>query len=158
MNRRGIYYYVRWLFTVLRTTIWFILQWPRYLIQRERVVQKSENPLSWQRLKYHIFKDLLALDHTAKLGNKATNCNVNTLEGESCYLLDFMKAGRPLVLNFGSCTWDYFIEVLQEFKQVVKDFADVADFIIVYTAEGHPIEGWRIKVSLIMFRNAKRFI
>ena len=40
------------------------------------------------------------------------------------------------------------MEVLQQFKHVVADFADVADFVIVYTAEAHPVEGWRIKVRL----------
>lgn len=141
-----MFYYMRWLYTFLRTLVWFILQWPRILIQREKVVQNSENPLSWERLKYHVFKDLLALRHTAKLGRKAPNCKMKTLEGECCRVLDFMKLGRPLVLN------------LQEFKQVVRDFADVADFVVVYTAEGHPIEGWRIKVSLILCKNIQRII
>ncbi|KAJ7360333.1 Responsible for the deiodination of T4 (3,5,3',5'- tetraiodothyronine) [Desmophyllum pertusum] len=99
-----MYYYIRWLFTFLRTVVWFILQWPRFLFQRERVVQNSENPLSWERLKYHVFKDLLALPHTAKLGEKAPNCKVITLEGDMRCLFDFVKLSRPLVLNFGSCT------------------------------------------------------
>ena len=142
-----MYYYIRWLFIFLRTVIWFVLQWPRYLFQRKKVVQNSENPLSWQRLKYHVFKDLLALQRTAELGRKAPNCKVITLEGESRCLLDYMRLRRPLVLNFGNCTWDYFIEVLHEFKEVVKDFSDAADFLIVYTTEAHPTEGWRIKVS-----------
>lgn len=142
-------FYILGILTFLRTVIWFILQWPRILVQRERVVQNSENPLSWQRLKYHVFKDLLALRQTAKLGRKAPNCNMKTLTGESCNLLDFRQLGRPLVLNFGSCTWDFFMKVLEEFKKVVLEFSDVADFVYVYTAEGHPIEGWRIKVSSI---------
>ena len=99
-----MYYYIRWLYTFLRTLIWYFLQFPRSLIQPEEVIGRSENPLSLQRLKYHVFKDLLALQHDAKLGDKAPNCEVKTLEGASCNLLDFMKAGRPLVLNFGSCT------------------------------------------------------
>ena len=152
-----MYYYIRWLYTFLRTVIWYFLQFPRSLIQPEEVIGRSENPLSLQRLKYHVFKDLLALQHEAKLGNKAPNCEVKTLEGASCNLLDFMKAGRPLVLNFGSCTWDLFIEDLQDFKEIVKDFDDVADFMIVYMEEAHPIEGWRIRVrsfdSLSLYRN-----
>lgn len=99
-----VLYYIRSVLILLRTIIWFILQWPRYLIQREEVVQNSENPLSWERLKYHAYIDLLAVDQTAKLGNKAPNCEMKTLEGESCNLLDIMKLGQPLVLNFGSCT------------------------------------------------------
>ena len=97
-------YYIRSALILLCTIIWFILQWPRYLIQREEVVQNSENPLSWERLKYQAYTDLLAVHQTAKLGNKAPNCEMKTLEGESCNLLDIMKLGRPLVLNFGSCT------------------------------------------------------
>ncbi|CAH3042745.1 unnamed protein product [Porites lobata] len=135
-----MYYYIRWLYTFLRTLIWYFLQFPRSLIQPEEVIGRSENPLSLQRLKYHVFKDLLALQHEAKLGDKAPNCEVKTLEGASCNLLDFMKAGRPLVLNF-----DLFIEDLQDFKEIVKDFDDVADFMIVYMEEAHPVEGWRIR-------------
>ena len=97
-------YYIRSALILLRTITWFILQWPRYLIQREEVVQNSENPLSWERLKYQAYTDLLAVHQTAKLGNKAPNCEMKTLEGESCNLLDFMRLSRPLVLNFGSCT------------------------------------------------------
>lgn len=31
---------------------------------------------------------------------------------------------------------------LEEFKQLVKDFAAVADFLIVYIAEAHSTDGW----------------
>ena len=41
------------------------------------------------------------------------------------------------------------MEVLHEFKQVVADFSDVADFLVVYTTEAHPTEGWRIKVVYV---------
>ena len=143
-------YYIRSALILLRTIIWFILQWPRYLIQREEVVQNSENPLSWERLKYQAYTDLLAVRQTAKLGNKAPNCEMKTLEGESCNLLDIMKLGRPLVLNFGSCTWDVYVGELPEFKQIVGDFCDIADFVLVYIAEAHPVEGWRIKVSIFI--------
>lgn len=44
---------------------------------------------------------------------------------------------RPLVLSFGSCTWPPFLYKLDEFKQLVKDFGDVADFLVVYIAEAH---------------------
>ena len=97
-------YFVRWILTFLRTLVWFVLQWPRLLVQREKVIQNSENPLGWERLKYHVYKDLLALRQTAKLGNKAPDCKMKTLDGKTCNLLDIMKLGRPLILNFGSCT------------------------------------------------------
>lgn len=31
---------------------------------------------------------------------------------------------------------------LEEFKQLVKDFRDVADFLIIYIAEAHSTDGW----------------
>lgn len=31
---------------------------------------------------------------------------------------------------------------LEEFKQLVKDFSDVADFLVVYIAEAHSTDGW----------------
>lgn len=31
---------------------------------------------------------------------------------------------------------------LDEFKQLVKDFSDVADFLVIYIAEAHSKDGW----------------
>lgn len=31
---------------------------------------------------------------------------------------------------------------LDEFKQLVKDFSDVADFLVIYIAEAHSTDGW----------------
>lgn len=31
---------------------------------------------------------------------------------------------------------------LEEFKQLVKDFSDVADFLVIYIAEAHSKDGW----------------
>ena len=40
----------------------------------------------------------------AEEGKKAPNPALIKLDQTRCYLLDFMKSGRPLVVNFGSCT------------------------------------------------------
>ncbi|KAL9989026.1 hypothetical protein ACROYT_G003534 [Oculina patagonica] len=39
---------------------------------------------------------------------------------------------------------------MHEFRKIVKDFSEVADFLIVYTEEGHPTEGWRIKNNYVI--------
>ncbi|GAA6235029.1 type I iodothyronine deiodinase [Lates japonicus] len=31
---------------------------------------------------------------------------------------------------------------LDEFKQLVKDFSDIADFLVIYIAEAHSTDGW----------------
>ena len=33
-----------------------------------------------------------------------------------------------------------------QFRELVHDFEDVADFLIIYVAEAHPTDGWRVKV------------
>ena len=39
-----------------------------------------------------------------KVGLQAPNINILTLDGVKKKLLDFENKGRPLVVNFGSCT------------------------------------------------------
>uniref|UniRef100_A0A3Q0T3F8 Iodothyronine deiodinase n=1 Tax=Amphilophus citrinellus TaxID=61819 RepID=A0A3Q0T3F8_AMPCI len=61
--------------------------------------------------------------------------------GGECRLLDFESSDRPLVVNFGSAT-PPFISHLPAFRQLVEDFSDVADFLLVYIDEAHPSDGW----------------
>ena len=35
---------------------------------------------------------------------------------------------------------------LQQFNEIVRDFRDVADFVIIYVEEAHPSDGWAFKV------------
>ena len=46
----------------------------------------------------------LDLFKKVSLNSKAVNANLYLLNGDQCKLLDFMKPGRPLVINFGSCS------------------------------------------------------
>lgn len=97
---------------------------------------------------------ILIGDHnkTARLGSSAPNCKLVTIEGEACKLLDFVRGNRPLVVNFGSCTWPpFYITFLNDFINVVRDFEEVADFLIVYICEAHPTDEWRWNVSFRLF-------
>lgn len=50
-------------------------------------------------------KSIMDIMKPAQLGGKAPNLELVDLEKKSSvFLLDMAKAGRPLVLNFGSCT------------------------------------------------------
>ena len=55
-------------------------------------------------------------------------------------LLSFVKAGRPLVINFGSCTWPPFMASLAKFGDLRTKYAELVDFATVYIAEAHPAE------------------
>lgn len=84
------------------------------------------------------------VNKTARLGNLAPNCRLISTDGKECRLLDFAKGTRPLVLNFGSCSWPpFFINFLNNFAKVVHDYDDEVDFLTVYILEAHPTDGWR---------------
>ena len=61
---------------------------------------------SWTQLKTSSMRIIDAMfGRNAYLGGAAPNSKVVTFEGKiQRHLLDYKKAGRPLVLNFGSCS------------------------------------------------------
>ena len=89
---------------------------------------------------------------TARLGTPAPNCKLVSTDGKECRLLDFARGSRPLVVNFGSYTWPpFFINLMNNFTKVVREFEDVADFVVVYICEAHPTDEWRWNVSDFVF-------
>lgn len=89
----------------------------------------------------------LDMNKKAKQGGDAPNSPVVTSSGKICFpLLEVANAGRPLVLNFGSCTCPIFMSQLNDFQEMVDQFKDIADFCVVYIEEAHPADGWALKV------------
>lgn len=86
-------------------------------------------------------------------GHHGEKENINPRVPERCVSVRFLRVrsvcaalwlrllssagNRPLVLSFGSCSWPPFMFKLEEFKQLVRDFSDVADFLVIYVAEAH---------------------
>ena len=124
-------------------------------------VSRIEMPISqywdtlftWKMMKTYLkilHRDYV--DRKAKTGEIAPNPPLVSVDGKTrCRILDLARGSRPLVLNFGNYTWPPFIAKLQAFSKLIKDFADVADFAIIYIAEAHPSDGWYFNVSF--FRN-----
>ena len=72
-------------------------------------------------------------------GEPAPNPSVYDLATKKTVsLLSTGSRGRPLVLNFGSCSWPPFMAKLGQFGKMSAKFSSVADFLTVYISEAHP--------------------
>ncbi|KAK2153527.1 hypothetical protein LSH36_294g03017 [Paralvinella palmiformis] len=59
---------------------------------------------SWQCLKSDLRLFLLEFRKKVFPGGEAYNASIVRLDGSRAKLLDYQRPGRPLVVNFGSCT------------------------------------------------------
>ena len=155
-------YFILWPFTVVRISLAIgLMRIASSLpILKDKVKRYNEKFMlvpfedfwhswcSWKMLREVVKINLADLDRTARLGSPAPNCKLVSTAGKECSLLDLARDNRPLVLNFGSCSWPpFFIRLQNDFTKVVRDFAEVADFLVVYISEAHPTDGWRWNVS-----------
>ena len=77
------------------------------------------------------------------VGKVAPNPPVMKMDGiTQVNLLDFATIGRPLVLNFGSCSWPSFIGKLAKVVRLFHEYKSVADFVTIYIQEAHATDGW----------------
>jgi thyroxine 5-deiodinase len=62
--------------------------------------------------------------------------------GQEIALASLMRSERPLLLNFGSCTWPPFLSQLSKFIDLQRELSHAVDFAFVYLEEAHPTDGW----------------
>lgn len=91
------------------------------------------------------------LNKTSRVGQVAPNTRL--VAGEKgrtrVHLLDLVQHSRPLVVVFGSCTCPVTIAKLDQMFDAQRQFADIADFVMIYVQEAHPDDGWRMKVGRV---------
>lgn len=51
------------------------------------------------------------------------------------------------MVNFGSCMCFVFMKRLCEFGEIMVDFGDVVDFLVIYILEVYLMDGWVFKVN-----------
>lgn len=106
---------------------------------------------SWSLIQTLWKYDKYELNKTSKVGRVAPNPPLVAGEkGQSeVHLLNLVKGSRPLVVVFGSCTCPVIMAKLDQMLDVHREFANIADFIMIYVQEAHPNDGWKMEVSLV---------
>lgn len=125
------------------------LKWTRCRVHPEEFWHTMFNTEMRNTLLHILWRDLVK---RAFLHGPAIDVPVLCLDGKiprRCNLLDFQKPGRPLVINFGSCSWPEFMVDLQQFNKMVRRYQGQVDFLVLYIEEAHPVDGWAFKVKQI---------
>lgn len=115
-------------------------------IPGEDFINSSLGWNTWRMIREIAKNCKYVVEQRAKQGSMAPNARVILLDDNSeCKLLDFMQAGRPLVVNFGSASWPpFYRDLTRTFREIKETFSDVADFCIVYIQEAHAMDGWNL--------------
>ena len=109
----------------------------------------GDSLFGWEMYKAVTAALMIDMQKKAKQGTEAPNPSLMSPDGQSrSHLLDFARESRPLVVNFGSCTCPVFMERLRQFSDIMAEFSDVADFLVIYISEAHPTDGWAFKVMI----------
>ena len=76
------------------------------------------------------------------VGESAPNFTLTDIDGAEVSLADLR--GKPVVIEFGSYTCPIFRGKINAFEELQKQYGSAVHFVIVYTREAHPIDGWEI--------------
>ena len=85
---------------------------------------------------------------TTRQGSRLVDVEVIQLDGTRTKLAEFHNEGRPLILNFGSCTWPPFMVNFNAFIKMAEKFQKVADFLVIYIEEAHPSDGYKFENNI----------
>ena len=55
--------------------------------------------------------------------------------------------GRPVALQFGSYTCPVWRAQIDRFNEIYEELQDQFQFLIVYTREAHPEDGWQVEIN-----------
>ncbi len=86
-----------------------------------------------------------------KAGNAAPDFEAERLSGsgqrsgKQLRLSDFR--GRPIALKFGSYTCPVWRAQIHRFNQIYEELQKQLQFLIVYTREAHPEDGWQVEIN-----------
>lgn len=85
-----------------------------------------------------------SLNEGPKVGQPAPNFTLKTVDGKETIQLANVVGKKPVVLVFGNYTCGPFTAMYPGLEPVHQRFKDEATFLMVYTREAHPTDGWHM--------------
>jgi len=80
-----------------------------------------------------------------KIGDKAPSFELNDLDNKKLSLNSLL--GKPVVIEFGSYTCPVFRRKVQGLASLQTEYGDAVHWIMIYTLEAHPTDGWDISIN-----------
>jgi Spy/CpxP family protein refolding chaperone len=77
-----------------------------------------------------------------RAGQAAPDFTLKQIDGSTTSLASYKD--HVLVVIFGSYTTPTFRERAGQIAELAKDYASSADFLVIYTKESHPLNGWEV--------------
>lgn len=93
-----------------------------------------------------VYTYYLDFNKVALVGNEAPNSSIYDSNSNEYLVLDIVPDDRFLVILFGSCSWPAVMDMVRFFEDASSEFGQVAEFIVVYIEEAHPVGRWELNV------------
>lgn len=111
------------------------LKWSKCRVQPEDFWPTMFSSEMENALKYVLWRNMTK---RVRPGGLAINVPLVGLDGKNKMLLDFQRVGRPLVINFGSCTWPNLWRTCRNLAEFAGFFNKMLTFFF-YTSRKHTL-------------------
>ena len=111
---------------------------------RDEFMGRMQNDPKERTLAQATIKKYVQAKPPIAVGDDAPNVSFVSLDGKKEYkLYDLLQSGRPMVLNFGSCSWPPFRVHAEVIEKIAKEYTNI-DFATFYIAEAHAADEWTL--------------
>lgn len=89
--------------------------------------------------------DIGSMNEGPKIGDKAPDFKLKTVDGKETITLSKLIGPKPVVLILGNFTCGPFRALYPDLDSIYRRYKDDATFLMVYVREAHPTDGWHME-------------
>ncbi len=104
----------------------------------------SGGPDRWTLVKGLFRQEIGSMQPGPKVGEKAPDFTLKTLDGSKEITLSDLIGPKPVVLIFGNFTCGPFRGQAGDVQKLYERYKDRATFVMVYVRKAHPTDGWNM--------------